>query len=54
MLDFISIRTVNVHIEQFEAIEKKAKTVIITCKEDGRCIAFERRNDEKLVDETEF
>ena len=41
-LDFSLIRTVKVHKEQFDAIEKKAKVVIITCAEDGRCIPFER------------
>ena len=41
-LDFSSIRTVRVHKEQFDAIEKKAKAVIIECKEDGRCVAFTR------------
>jgi hypothetical protein len=46
-LDFISIRTVRVHKEQFDAIEKKANTVIVTCIEDGRCIAFSRENDSK-------
>ena len=46
MLDFSSVRTVRVHKEQFEAIEKKANSVIITCIEDGRCISFDRRDME--------
>ena len=41
-IDCSSVRTVKVHIGQFETIEKKAKVVIITCAEDGRCIAFHR------------
>lgn len=44
-LDFSSIRTVRVHKEQFDTIEKKANTVIITCIEDGRCIAFNREDN---------
>ena len=46
-LDFSSIRTVRVHKEQFDAIENKANAVIITCIEDGRCIAFNREDDSK-------
>lgn len=46
-VDFSSIRTVNVHKEQFEAIDKKANTVMITCIEDGRCVAFNRADNEK-------
>lgn len=46
-LDFSIIRTVKVHKEQFDAIEKKAKVVIIECVEDGRCISFDRVNEEK-------
>lgn len=46
-VDFSSIRTVNVHKEQFEAIDKKANVVMITCIEDGRCIAFNRADSEK-------
>ncbi len=49
-LDFSSIRTVRVHKEQFDAIEKKANTVIITCIEDGRCIAFNRQEELKVVE----
>ena len=47
-LDFSSIRTVRVHKEQFDAIENKANTVIVTCIEDGRCITFGRENDSKV------
>ena len=41
-VDFSSIRTVRVHKEQFEAIDKKANVVMITCIEDGRIIPFNR------------
>lgn len=41
-IDCSSVRTVRVHKEQFDAIKQKANTVIITCIEDGRCIAFKR------------
>lgn len=41
-IDCSSIRTVRVHKEQFDAIEKKADSVIITCIEDGRCIMFNK------------
>ncbi|RHU85700.1 hypothetical protein DXC26_00510 [Clostridiaceae bacterium OM08-6BH] len=41
-VDFSSIRTVRVHKEQFEAIDKKANIVMITCIEDGRVIPFNR------------
>jgi len=44
------IRTVRVHKEQFEAIEKKAAVVIITCIEDGRCLTFNRDGSEESVD----
>lgn len=49
-LDFSSIRTVRVHKEQFDAIEKKANTVIITCIEDGRCIAFDKQKESKSAE----
>lgn len=52
-LDFSSIRTVRVHKEQFDAIENKANTVIITCIEDGRCIAFSREDDGKTENSKE-
>ena len=41
-VDFSSIRTVRVHKEQFEVINKKANVVMITCIEDGRIIPFNR------------
>lgn len=44
-VDCSSIRTVRVHKEQFDAILEKAETVIITCIEDGRCVAFNRAPD---------
>ena len=40
-VDFSSIRTVRVHKEQFEAIDKKTNIVMITCI-DGRIIPFNR------------
>lgn len=43
--DYSSVRFVRVHKEQFDAIEKRAKSVIIECKEDGRCIVFNRNRD---------
>ena len=43
-VDFSSIRTVRVHKEQFDAIDKKANVVMITCIEDGRIIPFNRAN----------
>lgn len=46
-IDCSSIRTVKVHKEQFDAIEKKTDAVIITCIEDGRCLAFNRDIEEK-------
>lgn len=46
-VDFGSVRTVNVHKEQFEAIDKKVNTVMITCIEDVRCITFNRADNEK-------
>jgi len=42
-IDFSSIKTVRVHKEQFDAIEKKADSIIITCIEDGRCVTFNSR-----------
>lgn len=41
-VDFSSIRTIRIHKEQFDAIEKKADTVIVTCIEDGRCMTFDK------------
>lgn len=43
-VDFSSIRTVRVHKEQFDEIDKKANVVMITCIEDGRIIPFNRAN----------
>ena len=48
-IDFSSIRTVTVHKKQFDAIDKKANTVLITCIEDGRCIAFHREIKEQKL-----
>ena len=49
-LDFSSIRTVRVHKEQFDAIDKKANIIIITCIEDGRCITFGKQEKFKGVE----
>ena len=46
-VDFSSVRTVRVHKEQFDAIDKKANAIIITCMEDRRVIAFNRADTEK-------
>lgn len=46
-VDLGSIRTVRIHKEQFDAIDKKANAVILTCIEDGRVIAFNRADSEK-------
>ena len=46
-VDFSSLKTVRAHKEQFDAIDKKANVVMITCIEDGRCIAFNRADSEK-------
>lgn len=43
------VRTVKVYKEQFDAIEEKAHSIIITCKEDGRCLSFNRADD--IIDE---
>lgn len=41
-VDFSTIKTVRVHKEQFDAIDKKANVVLIECIEDGRSIGFKR------------
>ena len=46
-VDFSSIRTVRVHKQQFDAIDKKANVVMLTCIEDGRVIPFNRTDNEK-------
>ena len=48
-MDFSNIKTVRVHKEQFDAIDKKASSVLITCIEDGRCIAFNRDNSKEIT-----
>ena len=50
-LDCSSIRTVRVHKEQFDAIDKKANTIILTCIEDGRCITFDKSHSNKNTNE---
>lgn len=47
-IDFSNIRTVRVHKQQFDAIEKKADVIILECKEDGRSILFDRVRDTDL------
>lgn len=49
-VDFSSVRTVKIHKEQFDVINKKAKFILITCIEDGKVISF-RREDIKETDE---
>lgn len=49
-VDFSSVRTVKIHKEQFDAINKKAKTILITSIKDGKVISF-RREDNKETDE---
>ena len=44
-LDCSNIRHVGVNKEQFDAIEKKADFVILSCIEDGRVLSFRRMND---------
>lgn len=41
-LDFSSVRVVRVHKPQYDAIEQKAKSVLLTCVEDGRCMMLNR------------
>lgn len=43
-VDFSFIKHVRIHKEQFDAIEKDAEFVILTCIEDGRSICFDRRD----------
>lgn len=47
VVDFSSNRTVRIHKEQFDAINKKAKTILITCIEDGEVIPFHRSDSEE-------
>ena len=44
-LNCSNIRHIGVHKEQFDAIEKKADVVILSCIEDGRVLSFRRMND---------
>lgn len=44
-MDCSNICHVGVHKEQFDAIEKKADFVILSCVEDGRVLSFRRMND---------
>lgn len=46
-VDFSSVRTVKVHKQQFDAIDKKANVIMLTCIEDGRTIGFNREDNEK-------
>lgn len=44
-MDCSNIRHVSIHKEQFDAIEKKADAVILSCIENGRVLSFRRMND---------
>ena len=44
-MDCSNIHHVSIHKEQFDAIEKKADAVILSCVEDGRVLSFRRMND---------
>lgn len=44
-MDCSNIRHVGVHREQFDAIQKKADVIILSCIEDGRVLSFRRIND---------
>lgn len=44
-MDCSNIRHVGVHREQFDAIQKKADVIILSCVEDGRVLSFRRIND---------
>lgn len=44
-LNCANIRHVGVHKEQFDAIERKADVIILSCIEDGRVLAFRRLYD---------
>lgn len=50
-VDFSGIRTVRIHKEQFDAIDKKAVAILLECKEDGRVIAFNRVGKKPNKDE---
>lgn len=50
-VDFSGIRTVRIHKEQFDAIDKKAVAILLECKEDGRVIAFNRVGENPNKDE---
>ena len=45
--DYSSVKTVRVHREQFDAINSKSNSIIVTCIEDGRCITFNRENENR-------
>lgn len=44
-VDFSGIRTVRVHKQQFNEIDKKAVAIILECKEAGRIITFNRADE---------
>ena len=44
-MDCSNIRHVGVHREQFDAIQKKADVIILSCIEDGRVLSFRRMED---------
>lgn len=43
--DFSKIRNVRIRKQQFDAIEKNADTLILSCVEDGRMLSFRRVED---------
>lgn len=40
-----NIKTVRMHKQQFDSIDKKADYVILQCIEDGRVLEFERKDE---------
>lgn len=47
-LDFSSVKVVRVHKEQYDAIEQKAKSILLTCVEDGRSMSLARTDYRSL------
>ena len=40
-----NIKTIRIHKQQFDSIDKKADYVILQCIEDGRVLEFERKDE---------
>ena len=53
-VDVSCIRTVKIHKDQFEAIDKNAKSVMLTCIEDGRVLVFDRDEEPAYAKESTF